>query len=135
VSAADFAATHAAAFGEAGWPESDFARYLGDAKIYVAGDAPCFAVFRVLGPEAEVLTLATHPDVQGKGRATAMLRAALDHLRANGVQEVFLDVSEDNTAALALYARCGFAPFATRTAYYSEGAAAICMKVRLSPRD
>lgn len=129
------AETHAAAFCAKRWPVSDFARYQSDDKALITGDCACFAVFRVVGPEAELLTLATHPDAQGRGRATAMLQSALDQLRETGVEDVFLDVSEDNTAALALYARCGFAPFATRAAYYSDGTAAICMKVRLLPRD
>lgn len=128
---ADLAATHSAAFGDAGWPEADFAAYQDDPTIYIAGAAPSFAIFRVLGPEAEVLTLATHPDHQGKGHATRMLHAALEELAARDVKEVFLDVSEGNTAALALYARCGFTSFATRTAYYSDGTSAICMKAGL----
>ena len=59
------AATHMVAFAGAGWPETDFERYLSDKTAFIAGDDTCFALFRVIGPEAEVLTLATHPDVQG----------------------------------------------------------------------
>nr|WP_252734477.1 GNAT family N-acetyltransferase [Octadecabacter sp. B2R22] len=99
----------------------------------VSGDDICFAVFRLAGPEAEVLTLATHPDEQGKGRAGVMLQKALVTLTDMQVEEVFLDVAEDNQAACALYDHTGFAPFARRDAYYASGAAAICMKVALYP--
>jgi len=46
---------------------------------------------------------------------------------------VFLDVSDQNTAARALYARCGFTGFALRHNYYKNGTTAICMKAVLSP--
>ncbi len=123
------AETHAAAFGGTGWPAADFARYLDDATTTIFGDATCFVVFRIMGPEAEILTLATHPDVQGRGLATAMLRAALDALRDRGVEDVFLDVAETNLAAIALYNRTGFIAFSHRAQYYANGASAICMKV------
>ena len=127
------ALTHAAAFGGTGWPAQDFQQYLADKTVLIFGDAECFAVMRVLGPEAEILTLATHPDKQGTGRATALLDGALAKLGTANVTEVFLDVADDNAAALALYRRCGFTQFATRNNYYASGASAICMKALLSP--
>lgn len=126
------AQTHDAAFGGKGWPAADFAGYLADPNILIHGDVRCFGVFRCVGPEAEVLTLATDPSVQGAGRATRMLRAALAALATRGVQEVFLEVAEDNSPARALYARTGFKQFASRTAYYDNQTAAICMKALLS---
>jgi ribosomal-protein-alanine N-acetyltransferase len=105
--------------------------YLDDAISLVLGTGSCFIVVRLAGPEAEVLTLATHPDIQGQGRATALLRDTLNRLRAVNVEEVYLDVSDQNTAARALYARCGFTGFALRHNYYKNGATAICMKAVL----
>ena len=129
---AGLARTHAAAFGpDNGWPAQDFVHYLDDAISLVLGTDSCFIVVRLAGPEAEVLTLATHPDIQGQGRATALLRDTLNRLRAVNVEEVFLDVSDQNTAARALYARCGFTGFALRHNYYKNGATAICMKAVL----
>ena len=98
----------------------------------VAGDARCFAVIRIAGPEAEILTLATHPDDQGQGRATRLLSSVLDHLATAAVEEVFLEVDEANAPALALYRKAGFVAYSTRTAYYRDGQDAICMKAVLS---
>ncbi len=126
------ACTHIAAFGNKSWPAADFANYLDDPTIKICGDDVCFVVFRLVGPEAEILTLATHPDVQGKGRATAMMQNALAALKSTNVEDVFLDVAEDNAPARALYARCGFTQFTTRSNYYANGASAICMKIVLS---
>ena len=127
------AQTHAAAFNGKGWPVADFANYMGDPKILIHGDDACFVVFRLAGPEAEILTLATHPDVQGHGRATAMMGTALDALISANVEDVFLDVAADNAPARALYDRLEFVQFAQRDNYYATGASAICMKIRLSP--
>ena len=134
LSPAALAATHKAAFGpQAGWRAADFAGYLTDPKTLVAGSETCFALIRLAGPEAEILTLATHPDVQQQGRATRLLIDTLRHLKSVNVEEVFLDVSDQNTAARALYARCGFTGFAMRPNYYKNGTTAICMKAVLFP--
>ena len=127
-----FAQTHGAAFDSAGWQADDFERYLNDPKIYISGNATCFAVFRMMGPEAEILTLATHPDAQGRGQATAMLKTALSSLQYEGVKEIFLEVSDKNHAAIALYQRAGFSAFSERPKYYADGSSAICMKAELS---
>ncbi|PVA07178.1 GNAT family N-acetyltransferase [Thalassorhabdomicrobium marinisediminis] len=126
------ARTHGAAFGAAGWRAESFRGYLDDPRATLWGDETCFAVLRRAGPEAEVLTLATHPAHQGQGRATAMLRAALAGLAAQGVEEVFLEVAQSNTAALALYRACGFETFGQRVGYYRNGDTAVCMKAQLS---
>jgi ribosomal-protein-alanine N-acetyltransferase len=133
VTPAALAQTHRLAFCGKGWPTADFERYMTDEKILIHGVDTCFAVFQLAGPDAEILTLATHPNVQGKGHAGAMLRGALDALTVAKIEAVFLDVADDNTAALALYARTGFMPFSTRRNYYANGASAICMKVVLPP--
>ena len=112
------AETHAAAFPGKGWEADTFASWMTDAAVTVHGDARCFAVIRRLEDEAEILTVATHPDVQGEGRATAMLAAALKAEAAVGAAHVILDVAEDNDAARALYARAGFAEIAQRRDYY-----------------
>ena len=123
--------THAAAFDGHGWPEADFAAYLNDSTIHIHGTDLCFVVLRVAGPEAEILTLATAPDCQGNGLATKTLTSAIQTLTAQGVEDVFLDVAEDNAPALALYARCGFIEFSRRHNYYKNGATSICMKAQL----
>lgn len=126
------AATHRAAFGAArAWPAEDFSRYLADPGVTIHGDTRCFAVIRRAGDEAEILTLATHPDDQGLGRATALLAAALAEEAARGVITVFLDVAADNEPARALYARAGFEAFAERKNYYAGQVAAICMRKSL----
>lgn len=125
--------THAAAFGAArGWSSADFERYLEDVTVSIFGDNRCFAVVRRVGPEAEILTLATHPEDQGGGHATRLLQDALTTMARAKIEDVFLEVSDTNTAARALYEAAGFVAFGTRPDYYPDGASAICMKLELS---
>ena len=79
------ARTHTAAFGGKGWPDADFARYLDDPTVIICGDETCFTVLRVTAPEAEILTLATHPDAQGKGLASQMMVDSFNQLKTAGV--------------------------------------------------
>lgn len=126
------AQTHASAFAGTGWPTTDFARYLDDPNVLVFGTNLSFVVIRRTGPEAEILTLATHPDCQGNGLATRNLESALRNLAPLGVKDVFLEVSDRNDAARALYCRLGFTAFSERAHYYANGASALCMKLSLS---
>lgn len=136
VSPVALARTHKAAFGEqSGWRAADFAGYLTDPTVLIIGSELCFVLVRLAGPEAEILTLATRPDMQGQGRATTLLRDTLRRLTAVNVEELYLDVSDQNTAARALYARRGFTSFALRHNYYKNGTTAICMKAVLSPKS
>lgn len=115
---AEFAATHGAAFGNKGWDAAEFARLAAQTGVTIHGDPLSFVVIRQVADEAEVLTLATHPDARRRGRARAVLGAALDSLRRQGATRVFLDVAADNAAALALYTGAGFRPIAERKDYY-----------------
>ncbi|WP_114853573.1 mycothiol synthase [Brachybacterium sp. YJGR34] len=59
--------------------------------------------------DAEIYVVATDPSVQGHGVAAQLLAASLEQLAQDGVPGVELYVEADNTAALRLYERWGFA--------------------------
>ena len=70
--------------------------------------------------QAEILTLAVHPDCQRQGIASRLLAKVLD-----GFITVLLDVAEDNQAARTLYAKHGFTEASRRPRYYRRGAEAV----------
>jgi ribosomal-protein-alanine N-acetyltransferase len=109
-----------------GWPSSDFVSYLTEAATpaYVACDArrriSGFAMLRVTGDEAELLTIAVDPKWRGKGVGRALLRAAFDDLMMSPVRKIFLEVAADNLAAIHLYRKEGFSEIGRRQGYYAR---------------
>lgn len=78
-----------------------------------------FITVRRAAGEAEVLTMAVHPRQRRSGIGRMLLDAALKHLAAERVDEVFLEVDPGNKAALALYTRSGFVAVGERPDYYA----------------
>lgn len=116
---ADLATLHAKAFSATrAWSGSEFASLLAQPGTFHTGDAKCFALIRVVADEAEILTLATDPAVRRQGRARAVLRAAIAEATTRNAGKMFLEVAEDNTPAIALYAEAGFVRVGRRPGYY-----------------
>lgn len=116
---AALAQTHAAAFTQTRpWSETEFADLLEQRGMILCGDAKSFILGRVIGDEAELLTVATHPAHQRQGRAQAQLIEFLGQARTQGAATVFLEVSENNDAAKSLYYKEGFHNVGHRPRYY-----------------
>lgn len=131
------AAIEAAAFGPASWGRQGVADGLAERIVatLVADDAggrqQGFLMWRRIGDEAEVLTLAVAPGSQRRGCAGALLDAVIDALRREGVRALFLEVDAGNAPAIALYKGRGFFPVARRKRYYRSGADALVMRADL----
>jgi len=80
-----------------------------------------FSIWRLAADEAELLTIATHSDFRGNGLAGTLLRWQIGELPRHGACRLFLEVEENNHAALALYARLGFVKAGERPGYYRQG--------------
>lgn len=113
------AATHAAAFpaGEA-WSEQAIASTLAGPGATLIGDANAFLIGRVIADEAEILTLATHPDHRRQGHARALLGQFENEAQKAGATAIFLEVDATNTAARGLYAAAGYRQSGLRPLYY-----------------
>jgi ribosomal-protein-alanine acetyltransferase len=66
--------------------------------------------------EAEILTLAVHPEHRRRGAGSALLRTFL----AGRCGRVLLEVRSSNLPARRLYERFGFTEFARRRGYYQS---------------
>lgn len=118
-SAAAMASTHAAAFTQSRpWSEAEFAAFLNSPLTFAVGDARCFALVRVIVDEAELLTIATHPDHQRQGLARAVMTSWRQMASQRGAATAFLEVAADNGAATDLYRACGFSVCGNRPGYY-----------------
>ncbi|HUV32537.1 MAG TPA: ribosomal protein S18-alanine N-acetyltransferase [Devosiaceae bacterium] len=134
------ATLHAASFFR-GWSAPEFAAWLTDQATpgYVVCDArrriAGFAMLRIAGQEAEILTVAIEKRWRDRKLGTALLRAVIDDLTLSPVTTLFLEVDEHNAAARSLYARFGFVATGTRRDYYrtpgGRPAAALVMRLDL----
>lgn len=113
---------HARAFAGLGraWSAEEFADLLNSRHVFAVGDSRAFALGRVIGAEAELLTLATDPVHRRQGLASAALKAFETTAADRGASEFFVEVAADNRAARALYRRYGYARAARRAAYYGR---------------
>ncbi len=122
---AAMASVHAQAF-DAPWDEAGMATMFSGAGTYafisVDADPSGMVLCRVIGGEAEVLTLAVPPWTRRRGVGVALMDAAMVEARARGAAVMFLEVDVGNAAAVTLYERLGFARAGLRKAYYDRGA-------------
>lgn len=111
---------HARAFdGQGrGWAADEIASLLASPHVFLNSSAAGFALGRVIADEAELLTLAVDPAAQRGGHGTALLNGFEQESARRGAVRAFLEVSEENTAALALYTRAGYCELSRRAGYY-----------------
>lgn len=115
----DLARLHARAFSATRtWTAQEFAELLDHPGTYVEGDKDSFILIRTVADEAEVLTLVTDPTLRRQGRGRATLTKGETTAQELGATTMFLEVAEDNKAALALYAASGYQKVGRRPGYY-----------------
>ncbi|WP_424832414.1 GNAT family N-acetyltransferase [Ruegeria sp.] len=115
----EMAQTHAAAFTRSRpWTAEEFSDLLNNPFTQAIGDARCFALIKVIADEAELLTIATHPDHQRQGLARECMTAWHLAAQSQGATRAFLDVAADNHPAIALYQACHYSACGRRKAYY-----------------
>jgi len=121
---ADLAVLHATSFDRP-WDEAALRALLAGPGVFALaahheGRMAGFVLARAAGGEAEILTLAVMPAARGRGLGRALVRAAAARAAMLGAEGLFLEVGTENPAALALYARLGFARVGARKSYYDS---------------
>ncbi|WP_426954472.1 GNAT family N-acetyltransferase [Muricoccus radiodurans] len=133
--ALDLAALHARAFPPAErWDLVAITAMLAMPGAFgvMAGEGPeGFILARAVEDEAEVLTLAVDPDARRQRIGATLLAAASAEAARRGAACLFLEVSEANAAARALYAAAGTAKVGRRRRYYADGSDAIVLRLEL----
>lgn len=77
-------------------------------------------IIQRIPPEAEILTVCVHPDMQRRGLAQQLLDHTLTLLGPYGVDRLLLDVAADNAAAISFYEANGFTRDGVRRDYYTR---------------
>jgi len=104
------------------WYAEAIARLAGGSGFaFIAGklaDLDGFALARVAGDEAEILTVAVDPGRRRSGTGRALIQEAGKLAAARGAISMFLEVDTSNQAAIALYEGLGFRKAGERKGYY-----------------
>ncbi|MCL2629345.1 MAG: GNAT family N-acetyltransferase [Alphaproteobacteria bacterium] len=117
------AGLHRLAFGDKGWSAEEILKLKNSGAEVIASEN-AIIIYRVAADEAEILTLAVHPDHRRQGLAKTII--ALMERDLKNIKKIFLEVSVENQAALELYKSLGFIEKARRPGYY-QGVDAILM--------
>ena len=122
--AGEIASLHAGLF-DPPWDTAGVARLLehpGSTSLIARTGFPKVSVGFILGQiaadEAEVLSVGVKEDWQRLGLGRRLVEGLIRSLVRASVKRVYLEVAEDNAAAIALYRRCGFAEASRRKGYY-----------------
>lgn len=132
----ELAALHAKAFpDDRAWSAREFEELLAADHTLLFSCEVGFALIRIVAAEAELLTIGVDPQSRRRGIADELMNKWMAEVKAD---IAFLEVSEDNAAACALYTKHGFTKYGRRKDYYrrSDGskADALLMKATLPPR-
>lgn len=108
------------------WDDATFSAFLTDPRIFGFTAGPIgkpakvagFVLCRLVVDEAEILTIAVHPRFRAKGIGHKLMDAVFRYLYQQRAKELFLEVDENNLAALSLYKSFGFGEVGRRPGYY-----------------
>ena len=79
-----------------------------------------FVIARLASGECELENIGVVPHLQGHGAGTLLMESLIAAAREHNINSIHLEVRESNTAARALYVKCGFASTGRRPKYYSN---------------
>ncbi|MCQ2091566.1 MAG: ribosomal protein S18-alanine N-acetyltransferase [Fibrobacter sp.] len=104
------------------------------AVVYESGSAEIlgYAIFHLLGPDTELLSIAVSDKVQRSGIGGELLLSGFSQLNFENGDCCFLEVRENNQKARRFYEKFGFQLFGIRKKYYSDGENAALYKAESS---
>lgn len=122
------------AYIECPWSENDVRQAVEseNSVVYllrVGGEVVGYGGVRTVFETAEVYNIAVEAQHRRKGYGAAILQKLAEHAKASGANELLLEVSEHNAAALSLYQKHGFTLLSERKNYYKSGSALVMRRV------
>ena len=107
------------------WSERKFVESYDNVYVLLSGNKEIvgFTVILETPPDAEIHNLFICNELRGRGVGKILLKQAIKMMTAE-VENLYLEVSEDNNIAIALYKSLGFEEIGARKNYYREGSTA-----------
>ena len=122
------------------WTRTHFEREIASGRNYfcVAVQGPRivgYAALLLIPPEAQVTTVAVHPDSSGKGLGRMLMHHLHERARQAQCSVATLEVSEKNPVAIHLYEALGYRIVGRRPKYYNGIADALLMTNHLAGKN
>jgi ribosomal-protein-alanine N-acetyltransferase len=92
-----------------------------------------YSCFWTLSGELQLVNIAVHPDLRGKGLGRKLLSHLLQEAESREAEKIFLEVRPSNRAAIGLYERLGFKVLYHRARYYTPEGEDAWVMVRETP--
>ena len=107
------------------WSERQFDESYDSVYVLLSGNKEIvgFTVILETPPDAEIHNLFICNELRGRGLGKILFKQAIQMLSAE-VENLYLEVSEDNNIAIALYKSLGFEEIGARKNYYRKGSTA-----------
>ena len=104
------------------WSERQFVESYDNVYVLLSGNKEIvgFTVILENPPDAEIHNLFICNELRGRGLGKILFKQAIQMLSAE-VENLYLEVSEDNNIAIALYKSLGFEEIGERKNYYRKG--------------
>ena len=104
------------------WSERQFVESYDNIYVLLGGNNEIvgFIVILKTPPDAEIHNLFICNELRGRGVGKILLKQAIQMMSAE-VENLYLEVSEDNYIAIALYKSLGFEEIGERKNYYRKG--------------
>ncbi len=107
------------------WSKRQFVESYDSVYVLLSGNKEIvgFTVILENPPDAEIHNLFICNELRGRGLGKILFKQAIQMLSAE-VENLYLEVSEDNNIAIALYKSLGFEEIGARKNYYRKGSTA-----------
>ena len=107
------------------WSERQFVESYDNVYVLLSGNNEIVGFTAILEtpPDAEIHNLFICNELRGRGLGKILFKQAIQMLSAE-VENLYLEVSEDNNIAIALYKSLGFEEIGVRKNYYRKGSTA-----------
>ena len=102
------------------WTAQEFAQLCAAENSLMIEQDFGFALGRVIHTEVELLLLIVSRAKRKQGLGKTYLQLFEEAARQRGAKNCFLEVGAENTAARALYQKCGYAEQGLRKGYYRK---------------
>ncbi|MED5561153.1 MAG: ribosomal protein S18-alanine N-acetyltransferase [Pseudomonadota bacterium] len=107
------------------WSKRQFVESYDNIYVLLKGNNEIVGFTAILEtpPDAEIHNLFICNELRGRGVGKILLKQAIQMMSAE-VENLYLEVSEDNNIAIALYKSLGFEEIGVRKNYYRKGSTA-----------